>query len=124
MTLALDPEPGTYTEPPYTSKQPVLYTLAAPFGDAINHWLDHQTKLAGGCLHTQGGRSNGTGMVPIAGLSTLADMAGIPIRSLSAWRTGERKHIELTCADRLALALDIPLPLLATEFKTLRSWRA
>ena len=123
MSLAVDPQLyREYDEPPYDSPQPKLYAPAAPFGEAITAWLERQTRIAGGPL-AYGTRPNGGGQCSIAGITVLADMAGVPSRSLWAWVTGDRAHIEQNCADRLALALDIPLCLLADEFKPLREWR-
>jgi len=124
MSLTVDPQLyHEYDEPPYEVDGPKLYAPAAPFGAAIDAWLAYQEKLAGGCLHNQGGRSNHSGMPTVAGLTQLAEMAGTSTRGLWAWRNGSRAYIEQGCADRLAIALDIPLPMLATEFKSLNAWR-
>jgi hypothetical protein len=123
MSLTLDPElQRDYDEPPYSTKQPLLYAPAEPFAAAIQTWLRYQARLAGGAL-AAGGKSNGAGQCTIAGAAVLADMAHVPVRSLWAWCNGDRKHIEQGCADRLAIALDIPLPLLADEFRPLQAWK-
>lgn len=90
-----------------------LYAPSAPFGEAIEAWIRYQEHNACGPLGTAKG---------IAGITTLAEMARTSTRKLFAYRSGEAPMIELGAADRLAWALDIPLPLLAEEFKPMREW--
>lgn len=80
-----------------------LYAPAAPFGTEIDRWLEtHRRRLR----LTENG----------VGLEQLAGRADIPTKSLREYRNGGRTLITLVCADRLAMALDVPLWLLAEEF--------
>jgi len=80
--------------------------------------------LAGGSLNRQIGHPAKTEHVTIAGLGVLAQMAGTSTRTLNGYRRGEYRFIELRAADRLADALDIPLPLLADDFRPQSAWAA
>ena len=103
---------------------PKLFAPVAPFAEAIEAWLAYQERLAGGRLNQQVGRNNTTDNVTIAGLGVLAQMAGSSPRTLNGYRRGEYRLIELRAADRLANALDIPLPLLADDFRPQSAWAA
>lgn len=125
MTLHLDPSvQDTFDEPPYSDKREKLYAPSAPFGEAVDRWLDHQQRQIGipvrDARHSNHGNRNlaywGN---DIAGLKQLAELAGMDARQISRYRKGTARFIELGNADRLALALDIPLPLLAENFRTM-----
>jgi len=103
-----------------------LVTLGKPFADAIDEWLRQQNLSAGGKLNNQRCHPN-FDACSIAGLRQLADMAGLSVERLREVRYGRQKFITIDRADRIAWALDIPLPLLAEEFVPLavaeRKWR-
>lgn len=81
-----------------------LYTPAAPFAAAIQEWTSrHDRRMA-----PPGAK--------LPGIQALAHLSGIETRTLRAYTTGERPTISLTNADRLALALNIGLWVLADEF--------
>lgn len=117
MTLRLDPVLATtYPEPPH-APEPRLYAPAPPFADAIRGWVRQQEANNGGRPLELDPWNN------VAGLSALAELANTTVRSLWRYTNGESKLIELRFADRLALALDIPLPFLAPDFKPMAYWR-
>ena len=84
---------------------PRLYAPAQPFADAIKAWEHNQRRSNGGRPLNMDPNNQ------VAGLGALAELAGITVRSLWRYTNGESRYIELKLADRLALALDIPLPL-------------
>jgi hypothetical protein len=83
-----------------------LYAPARPFAEAIENWRDHQRM-------TRTGRD----------LNTLARLANIDARRLRGYISGENQWVELVMADRISLALDVPLPVLAEDFKTMPAWK-
>ena len=99
---------------------PPLYTPVAPFVEAIDKWLAYQTQSAGCELRRQYVGPNS--MPAVAAIGVLAEMARVSVRTLNDYRNGEVGLIELRKADRLALALDIPLPLLADDFRPMHEW--
>jgi len=103
---------------------PQLFAPSRPFAEAIDAWITYQEHLAGGSLNRQIGHPAKTEHVTIAGLGVLAQMAGTSTRTLNGYRRGEYRFIELRAADRLADALDIPLPLLADDFRPQSAWAA
>ena len=96
---------------------PRLYAPAQPFAEAIKAWERNQQRSNGGRPLNLDPNNQ------VAGLGALAELAGITVRSLWRYTNGESRYIELKLADRLALALDIPLPLLADDFQPLHEWR-
>jgi len=118
MTLHLDPVLATtHPEPPYHAPVNRLYAPAPPFADAVRDWVRQQEANNGGRpLQLDPWQE-------IAGLGALAELAGLTVRTLWRYTNAESKLIELRVADQLALALDIPLPLLAPDFQPMGYWR-
>lgn len=100
-----------------------LYAPVGPFVEAIDAWLRYQTQLANGNLTRQAGKGPDS-MPTIAGIGVLAEMAGTSTRTINDYRHGNVRHIELSRADKLANALDIPLPCLADDFRPINEWPA
>ena len=42
-------------------------------------------------------------------MKDLSAGAGVPYRTIRRYETGERRHVRLDCADRLSVALNLPL---------------
>ena len=102
-----------------------LYAPAAPFAQAINDWLAQREKEAKAspyygitCRTSRRYRTDVSARRrwKPTGIGQLARRAGLGERALRRYLDGETEWIELDCADRIAMALDIPLWLLADEF--------
>lgn len=120
MTLYLEPE-SDFDEPPFSEKREKLYAPVGPFADAIDHWIDYQRRQTGVSIPDRRRRYSSLACRDndLAGLNQLAELAGMTARTLCRYRRRDAGVIELYNADRLALALDIPLSLLAEDFKPL-----
>jgi transcriptional regulator with XRE-family HTH domain len=119
--LTLDPEPVRgYPEPPYDPRRAQLYAPVAPFAAAINEWLGRYqartgaTQFAGITL-----RNGQKSVMADRGITELANRAGIPARTIRRYIT-DQQWINLQNADKLAIALGIPLCLLADDFRPRR----
>jgi hypothetical protein len=101
-------------------KREMLYAPSAPFAEAIEEWqAAHRKRWRGiGNSRTPQGtpvRSNG--------IEALAGLSRIPSRRLRAYTSGESMWISIDNADRLCIALNVALWVLAPEFKTMGEWR-
>lgn len=122
MTLFTDLE--AQIEPPFRERREQLYAPAAPFGEAIEAWLERERKRLK-AMPALGYRRGKPGIrrdpfghaVDQCNLEELARRAGTTTRNLRRYANGETRWIELCVADRLAMALDIPLVMLADDFK-------
>jgi len=104
-----------------------LYAPAAPFVEAIREWVaDYQSRLKGHPFHaiTCQDRPNSRPRVGHSvlypGLEILARDAGTTSRALRRYLDNEIVWIGLDQADRLAMALGIPLWILADDFRPTR----
>ena len=122
MSLALDPVlAADYDEPPYSPRQERVYAPAAPFAEAIEEWLNvrkRRNRTAVADPRTTGARAHHR-----VGTRELAARSGVDTRQIARYLTGEAAWIHLNNADKLALAMNIPLWNLADEFKTMPAWR-
>ena len=84
-----------------TVAPPGWYAPAEPFAEAIDLWLQRNWRL---------------------GLTDLARSAGTDVRTLRRYRSGESRHIELRQADKLCMALGIPLRCIAEDFRPHAEW--
>lgn len=106
----------------------MLYAPAAPFAEAIREWLKLEAQRAKGHPFsgvTDGKRRNpGTGRKNLyPGIERLALDARLPSKTLHRYLSGESQWILLDNADRLAMALGVPLWVLAEEFTSIRKVR-
>jgi len=103
-----------------------LYAPAAPFTQAIRDWVrDYQTRQKANPYHAitcqdRPSRPRRGGPAIYPGLELLAQDAGTTSRALRRYLDDEIVWIGLEQADRLAMALGIPLCLLADDFKPTR----
>lgn len=97
-----------------------LVAPAAPFTEAVRAWVRRQEIEATMPLSQQYRGARHVGHVGVAGMAELAELAGLHEDQIRAIKNGRRQYVELSVADRLAIALDIPLPLLAEDFKPLQ----
>jgi hypothetical protein len=126
MTLHLDSELYRHhDEPPYRAGRDYVYAPVEPFAHAAADWLHRYQARTGaeqfsGITLRDGRRPT---HLQDRGIGELAKRSGIPGRTIRRYVNREQQLISLQNADRLALALDIPLVLLADEFRTIRRWR-
>jgi len=103
-----------------------LYAPAAPFVQAIREWVhDYQQRQKGHPFHAipcqdRPSRPRRGGPAIYPGLELLAQDAGTTSRALRRYLDDEIVWIGLEQADRLAMALNIPLWVLADDFKPTR----
>ena len=103
-----------------------LYAPAAPFTQAIRDWVrDYQSRQKGHPFHAitcqdRPSRPKRGGAAIYPGLEILAQDAGTTSRALRRYLNDEIVWIELKHADRLAMALGIPLWMLADDFRPTR----
>lgn len=102
------------------TKSEALFAPAAPFVEAINEWQTSYRKhpRAIRCARTPRDAPNRTN-----GMEELSRISGVPARRLRAYQTGESQWIHIDNADRLCIALDVALWILADDFRTMGAWR-
>ena len=89
-----------------------LYAPAAPFADAMRRWLaDHRARMRARPFLSPASNDR------YPGLEALARDAGFTTRALRRYLDGEAQWIGLDTADRLAMALNVPLCVLADDFR-------
>jgi hypothetical protein len=98
-----------------------------PFRDAINDWVAREVRRRHGedpylRWHRTGGKPGTPLEVTVA--RYFAEAAGLNRDYFNRLMDGTYTYIDLRRADKLALTLDIPLPLLADEFKSVAEWEA
>jgi transcriptional regulator with XRE-family HTH domain len=131
--LHLDPELyRTFDEPPYRARRECVYAPVEPFAVAIDDWLRRYqasigaTQFAGISLRRPPSPSaHGTRTTRLRdrGIGEIAELTGIPNRTIRRYVNREQAYIAVENADKIAMALGIPLILLAEDFRTLPRWR-
>jgi hypothetical protein len=124
--LRLDPELyRDFGEPPYRPGRDYLCAPVEPFAVAVDEWLHRYRARVGADRFAGITLRNGRKPTQLQdrGIGELAGLTGIPARTIRRYVDREQKFIALQNADRLAIALDIPLILLADEFRTMRRWQ-
>jgi hypothetical protein len=107
-------------EPPHGTRQPQLYTAAAPFAEAIHTWVKAYVSWKRAQPFHWLWTSDDENTYAVR---RLAERAGMSRHVVMATYDGSRDTLSLRQADMLAIALDIPLPLLADEFRPLQAWK-
>ena len=100
-----------------------LYAPAAPFAEAMRRWLDaYRAQMRARPFHAITAEHRPNRPRPgsndrYPGLETLARDAGFTSKALRRYLDGEAQWIGLDTADRLAMALNVPLCVLADDFR-------
>ncbi len=103
----------------------MLYAPAAPFAEAIREWLALEARRTAGHpfaaittseRHKRARRTPGNPATRYPGIEKLARDARLPSKTLHRYLSGESEWIQLDNADRLTMALGVPLWTLAEEF--------
>jgi hypothetical protein len=123
--LHMDPDiQMQFDEPPYRERRQLLYAPAAPFMRAIREWLDTHEAAFRASPYYGIERQMATirlrkGQKPRLnqGIGLLGRYCGLETHSISRILNGEQEWVELRTADKLAIGLGIPLPLLADDFR-------
>jgi len=97
---------------------------AQPFVDAINEWISRevgrrQAHAFAGIINVSHPRYP----AEFTARRALGERAGINRHLMDDLMEGRRPFLDVRRADRLALALGIPLVCLADEFKPLEEWQ-
>lgn len=102
------------------TKGEALFAPAAPFAEAINEWQAAWRKRNRGLIRSK--RLPKDARYRECGIEELARTSGVPSRRLRAYQTGESQWIHIDNADRLCIALDVALWVLADDFRTMKAW--
>jgi len=99
--------------------KPALYTPAAPFVEASRDWVrTYVGWRRAQPFHWLWSSDD----EKVYAVRRLAERAGMSRHVVMSVYDGSRDMLSLRQADMLALALDIPLCVLADDFRTLKKW--
>lgn len=103
------------SEQPYVKRE-MVYASAAPFAAAIDEWIAAHQRRYRSHRPVRDARTALGGALRTTGIEELARRTGMPAKSIRRYQTGESRIISIDNADRLAMALNVPLSLLTEEF--------
>jgi len=101
-------------------KREMLYAPSAPFAEAMEEWMGAYRRRYRAIRNSKTPQG---APVRTNGIEDLAKLSGIPSRRLRAYQTGESRYISIDNADRLCIALNVALWVLADDFKSMGEWR-